>query len=151
MPLVQELRETMVIDLVKKVKCELVPLNKVGDYCEGDDGNTTLPMEFNEEKNLAILDNGAGVAITTKQVWESWGKPALRKIKMKLQLVDGFMELPIGLLEKIIVTSCGIEYEHTFAVVDFGKKPNYEIILGCPFMRQLKMIQDWDYNYVYPH
>ena len=52
------------------------------------------------------------------------------------------MESPIGLLEKIIVTSCGIEYEHTFAIVDFGKKPNYEIILGRPFMRQLKMIQD---------
>ena len=57
------------------------------------------------------------------------------------------MESPIGVLEKIIVTSCGIEYEHT--IVDFGKKPNYEIILGCPFMRQLKMIQDWGYNYIY--
>ena len=45
------------------------------------------------------------------------------------------MELVIGLLEKIIVTSCGIEYEHTFVVVDFGKKPNYEIILDRPFMR----------------
>ena len=68
---------------------------------------------------------------------------------MKLQRVDGFMESPIGLLEKITVTSYGIEYEHTFAVVDFGKKPNYEIILGHPFMRQLKMIQDWGYNYIY--
>ena len=52
----------------------------------------------------------------------------------------------IGLLENV-VTSCGIEFEHTFAVVDFGKKPNYEIILGCPFMHQLKMIQDWGYNF----
>ena len=140
MPLVQELKETMVIDPTKKVKCEPVPLNKVGDYCEGDDGNTTLPVEFNRVKSLVILDSGAGVAIATKQVWESWGKPALRKTRMKLQLADGFMESPIGLLEKIIVTSCGIEYEHTFVVVDFGKKPNYEIILGGPFMRQLKMI-----------
>ena len=31
MPLVQEFRETMVVDLVKKVKCEPAPLNKVGD------------------------------------------------------------------------------------------------------------------------
>ena len=43
----------------------------------------------------------------------------------------------------------GIAYEHTFAVVDFGKEPNYEIILGRPFMRQMKMIQDWGYNYIY--
>ena len=61
---------------------------------------------------------------------------------MKLQLVDGFIESPIGLLEKLVASSCRIEYEHTFAVVDFGKKPNYKIILGCPFMCQLKMIQD---------
>ena len=53
---------------------------------------------------------------------------------MKLQLVDGFMESPIGLLEKVVVTSYKIEYEHTFAIVDFGKKRNYKIILGCPFM-----------------
>ena len=53
---------------------------------------------------------------------------------MKFQLADVYIESPIGLLEKVITTSCGIEYEHTFAVVDFGKKPNYEIILGCPFM-----------------
>ena len=31
MPLVQEIRETMVVDPMKKVKCEPVPLNKVGD------------------------------------------------------------------------------------------------------------------------
>ena len=54
---------------------------------------------------------------------------------MKLQLADGFMERPLSLLEKVVVTSCGIEYEYTFAMVDFGKEPNYEIILGRPFMR----------------
>ena len=45
--------------------------------------------------------------------------------------------------------SCGIEYEHTFAVVDFGKKNNYDIILVRPFMRQLKMVQDGGYEYLY--
>ena len=98
--------------------------------------------------NFNILDSGAGGAIATKEVWESWGIPALRKTRMKLQLADGFIESPIGLLEKVVVTSCGIEYEHTFAVVDFGKKPNYEIILDRPFMRQLKIIQNWGYNYM---
>ena len=68
----------------KRVRCEPVPINKVGDYCEGEDGNTTLPVEFNEVKSLVILDSGAGVAIATKEVWESWGKPALRKTRMKL-------------------------------------------------------------------
>ena len=52
-------------------KSEPVPINKVGDYCEGEDGNTTLPVEFNGHKSLAILDSGAGVAIATKQTWEA--------------------------------------------------------------------------------
>ena len=55
----------------------------------------------------------------------------------------------MGLLEKVVVQSWRIEYEHTFAVVDFGKKNNYDIILGRPFMRQLKMVQDWGYDYIY--
>ena len=36
-----------------------------------------------------------------------------------------------------------------FAIVDFGKNANYEVILGRPFMRQFKMIEDWGYDYLY--
>ena len=61
------------------VKYELVPINKVEDYCEGKDGNTTLPMEFNKVSSLEIQNNGACVAIATKEVWESWGKNSLKK------------------------------------------------------------------------
>ena len=49
-------------------------------------------------------------------------------------MADGNIKKPIGLLERIIETSCGVQYEHTFAVVDFRKSPNYDIILGQPFM-----------------
>ena len=68
---------------------------------------------------------------------------------MNLQLADGSLENPMGLLERVIVKSCGLEYEHTFAIVDFGRNTNYEVILGRPFMRQFRMIQDWGYNYLY--
>ena len=68
---------------------------------------------------------------------------------MSLQLADGSLERPIGLLENVVVKSCGIEYTHTFAIVDFGNNANYEVILGRPFMRQFRMIQDWGYNYLY--
>ena len=59
---------------------------------------------------------------------------------MCLQLVDGSLESPIGLQEKALVKSCGIEYEHTFAIAKFGKDTNYEVFLGIPFMCQLQMI-----------
>ena len=62
---------------------ELVPLNKVGNYCKGEDSNTTIPIEFKGTDTLAILDTGASVAIATKKIWELLGRPALRKTRMK--------------------------------------------------------------------
>ena len=67
----------MLKEVVGKVKCELVPINKVKDYCEGEDNNTTLFLDFNEVKIMAILDSGAGIAIATKSLWDAWGNCAL--------------------------------------------------------------------------
>ena len=61
-----------------------IPPNKVGDYCEGEDSNTTSPVSYQGVKTFAILDSGAVVAIATKGIWEAWGRPALRKTRMKL-------------------------------------------------------------------
>ena len=44
-------------------------------------------------KTLNILDSGAGIAIATRNIWESWGKIAMQETRMKLQLVDGHLEL----------------------------------------------------------
>ena len=124
-----------------------VPINTVAYVPKTEEtGNTTLPIEYNEYKAMAILDTGAGVSIATKSVWEKWGRRALRKTRMRLQLADGKLVQPLGMLENVTVSSCGIEYEHTFAIVDFGTDPNYEVILGRPFMRQLMVVQDWGYN-----
>ena len=53
-------------EVVGKVKCEPVPISKVKEYCEGEDNNTTLLVEFNEVKSMAILGSRMGVAIATK-------------------------------------------------------------------------------------
>ena len=68
---------------------------------------------------------------------------------MKLQLADGHLEPPLGLLEGVSITTCGIKFIHTFVVVDFGRKIAYDIILGRPFMRLKKMNQDWGSNHLY--
>ena len=52
------------------INVQPVPLNKVGDYCEGEDGNITLPIEYNDMHTLAILDNGACISIATKNIWD---------------------------------------------------------------------------------
>ena len=43
----------------------IVPLNKVGEYCKGEDENTTLPIEYNYVKTLSILNNEARKTIAT--------------------------------------------------------------------------------------
>ena len=128
-----------------------VPFNKVSSYQDRnkDKGNATLPLEYNGVKTLAILDTGAGIGIATKAMWEKWGKKALRKTRMDLQLADGNLERPLGLLENVVMKSCGIKFEHTFAIVDFGQDPSYEVILGRPFMRQMMALEDWGYDYLY--
>ena len=66
----EKLKITNESEQQKWVDCKPVPINnKVGDYCEGEDGNTTLPVKFNNVTSLAILDSGAGVAIATKQMF----------------------------------------------------------------------------------
>ena len=118
-----------------KAQVQPVPVNKVVEYCKGEDGNITLLVEYNNVKTLAILDSGEGIAIATKSLWEAWGQFAIRRTWMNLQLVDGHLEVPLGLLEGITITTCGIKFTHTFAVVDFGRKIAYDLILGRPFMR----------------
>ena len=48
---------------------------------------------------------------------------------MGLQLANGEVKYPIGLLEDTSISICDIEIVHTFVVVDFGLETNYEIIL----------------------
>ena len=45
--------------------------------------------------------------------------------------------------------TCGIEFEKTFVIVDFGQNLSYEVILGRPFMQQLMVLEDWGYDYLY--
>ena len=70
---------------------------------------------------------------------------------MILQLVDRVITYPMGLLEGVQVKFCGIDFDHSFVVVDFKQETNYEVILGRPFMHQLLVVQDCGYNHLYLH
>ena len=65
------------IETSTKANVKPVPINKVGEYCEGEDGNTHLPVEYANVRTMAILDSSVGVAIGTKKIWNKWGRPAL--------------------------------------------------------------------------
>ena len=92
----------------QKPAIEPVPLGKQGNYYEGESENTMLPVEYAGHSIMAILDGGAGMAIITKKVWELWGKPTMKQTRIKLLLADGNIKEPIGLLKRVIATSCGV-------------------------------------------
>ena len=56
-------------------------------------------------KNNALLNSGARVGITTKSKWIGWGKLALCKTRMGLELAIGNFEEPMGLLENVVAES----------------------------------------------
>ena len=60
--------ERVIKETKTNITCELISCNKVGNSSEGNDSNTTLPVEYNEVQNLAILDSGVGLALITMQV-----------------------------------------------------------------------------------
>ena len=123
-------------------------INKMSKKARASKGNTTLLVEHENVVFMAILDSGARMSVATKSIWEKWGKPTVRSTRMNVQLADGRLENPIGILENVALTTCKIECTHSFSVVDFRKKANYELILGRPFMRQFSMVQDWGYDYI---
>ena len=101
--------------LTKTIVVSPMELNKVSGVKDKDKGNTTLPVNYKGIESIAILDSGASISIATKTIWEKWGKPTVKHTRMNLQLANGSLENPIGLLENITIKSCGIEYEHTFS------------------------------------
>ncbi|MCO5563894.1 hypothetical protein L7F22_017545 [Adiantum nelumboides] len=136
------------------------PFNKEQAHCASDNSASKTPSEeddYSQSQSENSDEEDAFLAChsfhsnhTGNHNSDLWVLDTdLMRTSMKLQLTDGNIKEPIGLLEKVIATSCGVQYEHTFAVMDFGKSSNYDIILGRPFMRQLKLIHDWGSDYIY--
>ena len=65
---------------------------------------------------------------------------------MNLQLADGKLENPIGILEDVALISCGIEYTHSFAVVDFGRDRVYPLLRCSRFWKRSKLRVDLGKN-----
>lgn len=111
-----------------------VPVNKVSSPSRGNEGNTTLPVEHARIISITILDSGAGISVATKSIWEKWEKPTVKSSRMNLQLAHNKLKNPIGILENVALTSCGIEYTRTFALVHFEREANYKLIIGWTLM-----------------
>ncbi|RYA56905.1 retropepsin-like aspartic protease, partial [Enterobacter cloacae complex sp. CH23B] len=127
-----------------------VPVNKLGQYFEGDESNATLPITTKGLTVKGVLDGGAGVSMVTKSCWESMGRPHLEATSVVVKMANGSIVTPIGMLKDLRIKVLGHKVRQTFIVMDFSKHPmSFEMILGRPFMREAKLVHDWSKNHVY--
>ena len=84
--------------------------NKLGQYFESDDSNAVILISYRQRKVEAILDGGAGVSIMTKQCWEKWGSPHMKKTSLVVKLADGTTTRPVGVVKDLRVKTLGITY-----------------------------------------
>ena len=55
-------------DVVKTMYNEPLELKKVSGIHGKDEGNMTLPLEYEGIESIAILDSGFGISIATKDI-----------------------------------------------------------------------------------
>ena len=51
---------------------EPISVSTLGKYSKGDKGNTTLPIDRNGVKTIAILGRGPRLSIATKSILVQW-------------------------------------------------------------------------------
>ncbi|MCO5593463.1 hypothetical protein L7F22_047477 [Adiantum nelumboides] len=95
-----------------------IPINKLGQYFEGDESNATLPITCKGITMKRILDGGAGVSIVTRNCWETMGKPHLGVTNIVVKMANGTIAKPIGMLKDLKVNVLGHKVEDSVVRFD---------------------------------
>ena len=82
-----------------------VPVNRLGDYCESEHTNATIPIAYQHHRFIAILDGGARANIITKQSWEAWGRLEFETNTFMVKLVDGTVAKQVGIVRDVSITT----------------------------------------------
>ena len=95
----------------------------------------------------SLLDSGASVNLLPKALYDKFKFGELEPIFLELQLADGSIKQPLGILEDVMV-----RVEHCIFPVDFivaeMNVPDHlsraPIILGRPFLATARAVTDWE-------
>jgi Aspartyl protease len=82
----------------------------------------------------ALCDLGASVSLMPRSVFERLGIGDLKQINISLQMADGSVRLPIGILEGILIQVGKFFIPIDFVICDMKEDPYIPIILGHPFL-----------------
>ncbi|XP_057810144.1 uncharacterized protein LOC131024653 [Salvia miltiorrhiza] len=106
---------------------------------QGDPGSFIFDISLGGvEKALGMLDLGAAVNLMPLDIFEKLGNKELKCTNIKIELADGSISSPRGLVEDVEVVVRGISVLADFIVLDVGKgirgENGHLVLLGRPFM-----------------
>ncbi len=95
------------------------------------------------------MDGGFGVNSITKHLRLRLGLPKPKPTPYNLRMADQTTTKPVGLIRDMKIYVHGIPYIIMFIVVQNSVvDSNYSMLLGRPWLRDVKVAHDWGSNIV---
>jgi hypothetical protein len=100
-----------------------------------DPGSFTIPCSLGNIKfKNTLCDLGASVSLMPRSIFERLGIGDLKQTNISLQMADGSVRLPIGILEGIPIQVEKLFIPIDFIVCDMKEDPYIPIIIGRLFL-----------------
>ena len=110
-----------------------------------DPESFTLPISVeNLYVGKALLDLGASINLTLLSMLRRIGEVEVKPTHMTLQLTDGSIKRPYGIVEDLLVEMDKFLFSVDFVVMDIKEYVDVPLILERPFMKTTKVIIDVD-------
>nr|GFC20707.1 reverse transcriptase domain-containing protein [Tanacetum cinerariifolium] len=118
--------------------CSVVVLKKLPEKL-GDPGRFLILCDFLEFDNcLALADLGASINLMPLSIWKKLKLPTLNDTKIVLELADRTISKPTGVAKNVFVKVGKSYFPTDFVVLDFIADPCVPLILGRPFLKEVK-------------
>ncbi|KHN20360.1 hypothetical protein glysoja_027857, partial [Glycine soja] len=100
-----------------------------------DPGSVTIPCSIGAVSVGKILINlGAIINLMPLSMYRRIGELEIMPTRMTLQLADGLITRPYGVVEDVLVKVRRFTFRADFVIMDIEKDAEIPLILGCPFM-----------------
>jgi hypothetical protein len=96
-----------------------------------------------------LIDGGYGINIIIENLRVQLGLSTLNPTFYNLRMVDQTITKPLGLIKDLKIFVHGIPYRVAFIVINNNVlNSSYSMLLGCPWLRDVKVSHDWGINIV---
>ncbi len=96
-----------------------------------------------------LLNGGSGVNIIMEKLRVQLGLSKPKLAPHNMRMADQTIAKPLGLIKDLKFFIHGIPYAVTFTIIQNNVlDSNYFMLLGCPWLRDVKVSHDWGNNIV---